>query len=121
MSRFYTEVSLNDAEEGILNLSDWQAGWFTPPLQYLKAHHLPTMTGANTLPPAGRFATMQDMTGQDFATQPQPYSWQAALPASFKSINNPIDPIMKSSMLVSPLTAAAVALTAFYLFLPQRI
>lgn len=122
MSRFYTEVSLNEAEEGILNINDWQAGVFMPPLQYLKSHHLPTMPGANSLPPAGRFATMQDMTGADYSTQPQPYAWQAALPANFKGLNNPIDRSgMQPTMLVSPIAAAAVAMTAFYLFLPQHM
>jgi len=121
MSRFYTEVALNDAEEGILNLSDWQAGWFEPPLQYLRAHHLPTMPGARTLPPAGRFATMADMTGEDYSTQPQPYAWQAALPANFKSLHSSIANDGTMLPLASPVVIAAAALAAFYLFLPQRI
>jgi len=114
MSRFYTEVQLNDVEEGILNLGDWQAGVFMPPLQYLKAHHLPTMPGARGLPPAGRFATMQDMTGEDYSTQPQPYAYQAEGKAA-NALKQQFVP------LVSPIAAAAAALTAFYLFLPQRV
>jgi len=121
MSRFYTEVALNEAEEGILNLRDFQAGVFEPPLQYLRAHHLPTMPGARGLPPAGRFATMQDMTGVDYATQPQPYAWQAALPANFKSLKSSIANDGEMLPLVPPIAVAAAALTAFYLFLPQRI
>jgi hypothetical protein len=118
MSRFYTEVALNEAEEGILNITDWQAGVFVPPLQYLREHHLPTMPGGRSLPPAGRFATMQDMTGVDYATQPQPYSWQAALPDNFTSVRDSTSQ-MQPTMLMSPVTMAAAAVVAFYLFLPQ--
>ncbi len=99
MSRFYTEVALEQAEEGILNLSDFGSSIFVPPLQYLKSHHLPTMPGAYGLPPAGRFATPNDMTGQDFS------KGQQDAPVS----------------LISPMTAGAVLLAAFYLFLPQRV
>jgi len=99
MSRYYTEVQLEDAWDGKLRLGDWQSGDFIPPLQYLKTHHLPTMRGATTLPPAGRFASPKDIFGDDSSVVPPTLS---ELP-------------------FTPVGAAAVLLIAFYLFLPQRV
>jgi hypothetical protein len=96
MSRFYTEVALNQAQEGILNLPDFQSGVYIPPMRYLKTHHLPTVRGATTLPPAGRFATPKDLFGDlDDGSQPVP--------------------------LVKHATIAATLLAAFYLFLPRVV
>jgi len=94
MSRFYTEVALNNVEEGKLSLTDWQSGVFIPPMRFLKTHHLPTVRGATTLPPAGRFATPKDLFGD------------------VEDENTPVP-------LVTHATVAGVLIAAFYLFLPR--
>jgi hypothetical protein len=98
MNRYYTEQRLNAIEEGRLELPSWQGGVYVPPLQYLKSHHFPSVKGAVTLAPAGRFATPADILGEGSDT-----------------------PALPPMGLVSPLTAAALALVAFYLFLPTRV
>lgn len=102
MSRFYIEQQLEDVWAGKLDMYDWQSGMYTPPLQYLRNNHLPTMTAAAKLPPAGRFATTKDLDGQP-GRPGAPYEQEAPVP------------------LVHPMVAAAGLLAAFYLFLPQAV
>ena len=87
--QFYTREALNRN----LELRSFQTGGYHGALDGIHMGSLPPALGARTLPPAGPFATNQDVGSHSEVSAPQP--------------------------LVTPLIAAGAFVAAYFLFLPM--